>query len=246
MAVTQGHGNPDWARDEVLLALDLYFALDGKVPGPTDQRVIDLSDVLRSLPIHAAASKNARFRNPDGVVFKLQNLRQVATGQGLGNVSATDKAVWADFGSDPRLVSKLAELIRAQAGGVEVAPGEVEASTDDEEFVEGRLLTALHKRRERDRRVRSRLLKERHARAPLRCDACNEGPKVTEERLQDAGFEGHHLLPLGHSGERKVRVKDMALLCATCHRLIHRAMSLEKRWVGLAEIRKLLHGGHGI
>ncbi len=32
MAVTQGHGNPHWTRDETLLAVALYLAVDGKVP----------------------------------------------------------------------------------------------------------------------------------------------------------------------------------------------------------------------
>ena len=34
MAVTQGHGNPNWTRDETILALDLFLQLDGNVPSP--------------------------------------------------------------------------------------------------------------------------------------------------------------------------------------------------------------------
>jgi 5-methylcytosine-specific restriction protein A len=49
MAVTQGHGNPNWTRDEVLLALDLYLRCADRVPGPTDSRVIGLSEDLRLL-----------------------------------------------------------------------------------------------------------------------------------------------------------------------------------------------------
>jgi hypothetical protein len=29
MAVTQGHGNPNWTRDETILALDLYLKSSG-------------------------------------------------------------------------------------------------------------------------------------------------------------------------------------------------------------------------
>ncbi len=53
------------------------------------------------------------FRNADGVAFKLQNIRQVATGKGLGNVSRTDRAVWKELGNDPKRVKELGELIRA-------------------------------------------------------------------------------------------------------------------------------------
>ena len=57
MAATSGHGNPKWMRDEVILALDLYFQLDGKVPSSTDQRIVNLSQLLRRLPYHEIAAK---------------------------------------------------------------------------------------------------------------------------------------------------------------------------------------------
>ena len=52
MAVTQGHGNPNWARDETLLALNLYQRLGGQVPGPSDRQIVALSQRLRDLPVH--------------------------------------------------------------------------------------------------------------------------------------------------------------------------------------------------
>ncbi len=121
VAATKGQGKPKWGQDEVLLALDLYLSLDGKIPGPADPRVQELSRTLRGLPLHAEAKKNERFRNPDGVAFKLQNIHQVATGKGLGNFSATDQAVWDAFGSKPDLVRQLASQIRAQAVDTAVA-----------------------------------------------------------------------------------------------------------------------------
>jgi len=87
MAVTHGHGNPHWTRDETVLALDLYFDSDGKIPSSTDDRVQALSELLRSFPHHSMSARKPSFRNADGVAFKLQNLNQVATGKGLGNTS---------------------------------------------------------------------------------------------------------------------------------------------------------------
>jgi 5-methylcytosine-specific restriction enzyme A len=244
MAVTKGHGNPDWTRDEVLLALELYQGLNGKIPGPSDERVVNLSTLLRSLPLHPPSSKNPKFRNPDGVAFKLQNIRQIATGQGLGNVSAMDKAVWADFGSRPDTVRDLANHIRAQGVDPEVTPDEVSALPDDEEFVEGRVITTLHKVRERHPGLRRQLIKLRKLRGPLRCDACRDGPKCHSADLWEAGFEGHHVLPLAQATSGATKLKDMALLCATCHRLIHRAMHLERRWISIDEFSRLLAPRH--
>ena len=104
MTVTHGHGNPDWTRDEVVLALDLYFGCNGSIPSKSDARVVALSKLLRVFPYHANAARRESFRNPDGVVFKLQNLRQVATGKGLGNVSRTDREVWGELGNNQRRV----------------------------------------------------------------------------------------------------------------------------------------------
>jgi 5-methylcytosine-specific restriction protein A len=65
------------------------------------------------MPYHVEAAKQSSFRDPDGVGFKLMNLRQVATGRGLGNVSKIDRQEWDEYGSRPELVRELAEAIRA-------------------------------------------------------------------------------------------------------------------------------------
>ncbi|MBA1140245.1 hypothetical protein [Mesorhizobium neociceri] len=73
MPVTQGSGNPDWTRDEALLALDLLYR-NGK---PIDRRhsdAIELSNVLRVAGIYPRAGRKDNFRNADGVALKMQNL----------------------------------------------------------------------------------------------------------------------------------------------------------------------------
>jgi len=239
MARTHGHGNPKWARDETILALNLYFGCDGNIPDSNDKRIRELSEFLRALPHHHTAAKKNSFRNPDGVAFKLQNLRQVATGKGLANVSETDRSVWAEFGSDPEAVKKLAALIRST-----VANAEASESDDDneDEFSEGRVLTEVHKRRERDRRIRRRLLTARRKLGALTCDMCLSGTPCRDPKLEDALFEAHHVVPISSSLERKTRLSDMALVCANCHRLLHRAISIGKRWLGVADGKKLLLG----
>lgn len=113
MAVTQGHGNPNWNRDETILALEAYFALAGKNPSAKDPLIIALSQTLRALPYHGEAARKSTFRNPDGVAFKVQNLRSRETGKGLGNVSRMDRDIWEEFGANPGEVTRLATLIRA-------------------------------------------------------------------------------------------------------------------------------------
>jgi 5-methylcytosine-specific restriction protein A len=235
MAVTQGHGNPHWTRDETLLALDLFLKLAGQVPSPKAPEIRDLSNVLRSLPYHVGAAKQLTFRNPDGVGFKLMNIRQVATGKGLGNVSNMDRLIWAEFGHRPNEVHQIASAIKAgiAAIGAESIP-EVE-----QELPEGRLLTALHFRRERNPKVRKMLLDARRPEG-FRCEICDLARPSLEISMQEAMFEAHHLVPLAEAGERKTKLADLSLLCASCHRLIHRAMILRSRQVNVDEARTLI------
>jgi 5-methylcytosine-specific restriction enzyme A len=238
MAVTQGHGNPDWTRDETILALDLYFTCEGKMPSSGDARVCELSKLLRSLPYHQTAHRNERFRNPAGVAFKLQNLHQVATGKGLGNVSKTDRMVWAELGSRRREVAQIAGLIRRSLSATIF--GNHPIDDEEEEFFEGRLLTSLHKQKERHRNIRGKLLASRRKRGTLTCDMCCGQSISTDVKFEDATFEAHHKLPMSMATERKTKLKDMALLCANCHRLLHRAIVLNQRWLTIEEARRMV------
>jgi 5-methylcytosine-specific restriction protein A len=167
------------------------------------------------------------------VAFKLQNLRQVATGKGLGNVSRVDRAVWEELGHDPKRVKQLSALIRA---GIEIVEGVKEESNDDDVFAEGRVVTETHLRRERDPMLRKRLLEQRQASGGLRCDVCACVPTNHNPNLREAIFEAHHILPLAAGRKRKTQLKDMALLCANCHRMVHRAIAVSKRWLTLEEV----------
>jgi 5-methylcytosine-specific restriction protein A len=166
------------------------------------------------------------------------NIRQVATGKGLGNVSNMDRQVWAEFGQRPDDVSRIAEAIKA---GI-IVNGSEQLPEIEQELPEGRLLTALHVRRERNPKVRKMLLDDRRS-AGFRCEICDVTRADLEEPLREAMFEAHHLVPLGEAGERKTKLADLALLCACCHRLIHQAIALKMRWIGLVEARAIIGPG---
>ena len=229
MAKTQGHGNPDWSRDEVILALELYLECGGSVPGGSDPRVIALSERLRGLGIHPPEARVGSFRNPDGVSFKLQNIRQVASGKGLANVSKVDREVWAAFGEKPAQVKSIAAAITALAAPSQ--PSTIPEIDLDEEFWEGRTLTAVHTRRERRPKLRRTLIALRAQAGPLTCEGCGWTAGAVSAEIAEAAFEAHHLTPLAAIGLSMTRLKDMALLCATCHRLVHRWIAKRGEWL---------------
>lgn len=239
MARTHGHGNPKWTRDETILALELYQNVGGLVPSGGDERVKQLSEMLRRLPYHQADSRKGSFRNPDGVAFKLQNLRHVATGRGLGKVSNMDRLIWAEFGGRPEETKRLASLIRAGMESASELPASSENGEEDE-FFEGRVITQNHKKRERSPKLRKHLLSARLKKGPLICDMCHARSGSGAPSFEDASFEVHHLVLISSAEERKTKLTDVALLCASCHRLLHRAISKEKRWLSVEEGRRIV------
>ncbi|MBV6664216.1 hypothetical protein KV572_24980 [Pseudomonas yamanorum] len=92
-----------------------------------------LSAVLRAFPHHSIAARQESFRSADGVAFKLQNLRNVATGAGLKNTSKIDREVWEEFGGDAARTLERANLIRHSVAIIDDLP----LPEEDEEFWEG-------------------------------------------------------------------------------------------------------------
>jgi len=236
LAVTKGHGNPNWSREEIVLALDLYNRFGRRIPSESHVEVIKLSNLLRNFPYHAIARRNPTFRNPAGVSFKLQNLHSVITGKGLKNASKLDRLVVDEFADKTAVVTDLAK--RISSGIEQFDEGSITSQEElEEEFHEGRMIFTLHKNRERSKSLRKNLLKKN---SKLCCEICNFSREELSRELQESLFEAHHIIPLSAAEVSKTRVADMALLCACCHRAIHKLISLNKRWIGIAEAIELL------
>lgn len=239
MAVTSGQGNPNWTREEAALALELYFSIGEKMPSSSDEEVIALSNYLRAMDIHKDAQKNDKFRNSDGVAFKVGNIRAIATGRGLQNTSRMDQEVWDEFGSDVNSLRKFCDGIRS---GVEVLKAEPETEEDEEEseFKEGRVLTKLHKTRERNKSLRKKLINKLKKSNELNCEMCGVEPKANLGEFGLRMFECHHIIPISEAVREKTKLSELSLLCANCHRLIHASISQEKRWLNIGEASGLL------
>ena len=239
MPVTHGQGNPDWTRDETILALDLVLRHWPKIPGKLSAEVKALSNLLRQLPIHSETKKNDRFRNPDGVYLKLQNLASLHPDKrdrkGL-RTSRMDRAVWEAFAAKPDAVRLLASQI---AVAIEVIQSEESVTLDDNAFEaqEGVVLAQVHQIRERKRGFRKRLIRRvEGTHGVVQCAACGLAA-TNDSSIVYSMFEVHHLAPLSEVATTVTRLDDLALLCANCHRLIHAVMRKESRHFNLIDFR---------
>lgn len=128
--------NPNWTREELILALDLYISVGGRLIDDRDHRVIALSKLLGNL---SGLSQGAgTFRNPNGVAMKLGNFsrldpRHISSGKsGLARGGKLDQDVWNEFSGDhDRLSSEAAriaqpilayELVEETSNGVQEPP----------------------------------------------------------------------------------------------------------------------------
>ena len=229
--------NPNWTADELLLALDLFFRLEGHRASRFDRRIQDLSTLLRTNPAWGKKQLGARFRSAAAVASKLNNISFLSGEPGMSHVSRLDRDIWQRYGNRPGFVRQRAEVIRrAILSGPDATVTEIE----DIEFKEGALVTRQHRFRERNPNVRKRVLASRLADGELECEICEVSFPSLDHKLKLAAFEVHHLLPVAIARERKVKIRDMALLCATCHRQLHALIANQQDWVDLEAAKQVL------
>jgi 5-methylcytosine-specific restriction protein A len=218
--------NPDWLRDEIILAMDLYMRAGRKQLPPAHEEVVRLSQLLGRLPLHPLTSRDDNFRNPNGVSKILGNFLGVDPlhdQPGLSRNNQLQAAVWTEFIDQPDLLLRTALAIEA-AAATQDAANVAEVPGDEDVFPEGLLLTRLHVVRERNRAaVAAKIDAVMRETGRLACEACDFD---FQEFYGDVGLgfaECHHTLPLSEAaGQRKTRLADLAIVCANCHRMLHR------------------------
>lgn len=230
--------NPAWQRDELILALDIYFRESYNKLGPTNPKIKELSHILNLLPIFSAELRNQTFRNPDGVYMKLGNFLAIDPDdirRGLPSYGKLDEVVFWEFYADRERLHQLALAIWESVQNETVRNGiALINDTDDEAYSanEGTVLIKWHKYRERNRKLvqkkkASVLKKEGY----LACEVCGFRYDLVYGTLGSGYIECHHVRPVHLMKlDEQTALSDLALVCASCHRMLHRnlALSLEE------------------
>src|SRR5580704_3545089 len=103
--------NPSWARDELILALDLYFRHRPLKINHVHPEVMGLSDFLKTLGVHPNPPDQKSFRNPNSVYMKLCNFLRLDPsykGRGLSRGGTRDLVVWNEFSGNPDILAETA------------------------------------------------------------------------------------------------------------------------------------------
>lgn len=225
--------NPKWHRDEIILALDLYFdkyrgSIDHKNP-----KIIELSELLNKLPLFAERPDAEKFRNANGVSLKLSNflaLDPSYTGKGMESFSALDAEVFKEFVNQKDRLHSIANEIKKVLNNASLKQKIYDIEDDDETLndtvMEGQVLYKLHKVRERDSKIIH--LKKRQvlfSTGRLDCEVCVFNFEKFYGDVGKGFIECHHLTPLSiFKSETKTSLNDLALVCSNCHRMIHKSI----------------------
>ncbi|OIQ24115.1 HNH endonuclease [Lacinutrix sp. MedPE-SW] len=100
---------------------------------------------------------------------------------------------------------------------------------------EGKINYILHKLRERN----NKLVREKKASVinPT-CECCNFDFSNTYPNLGNGFIECHHKIPI-NQGERITKLEDLALVCANCHRMLHRK-NKENEYYTVEQLKQII------
>ncbi|OAZ99737.1 HNH endonuclease [Halomonas sp. G11] len=237
--------NKPWSRDELILALDLYFRLEPRQNSTDETAIQELSRLLAAIPPLENESRQENYRSPNSITMKIANLQYIdpTRSGGLKAGGKLDREIWEEFSGDrPRLEATAAAISQA----LDTEPSSDQYPTggeDDDEASEGRTLTRLHKSKERNRTlVKKKKAKVMKESGKLTCEACCfDFAEVYGERGE--GFiECHHTRPLYTlDAGSKTKISDLALLCANCHRMVH----AQRPWLSIDQLKEIIAYSQG-
>ena len=239
--------NPPWTRDELILALDLYFRANPAQTTADDKLIVELSRTLNTLPFHPASDRHPNFRNPTGVFMTLCTFLKFDPsyhGKGLKGADRLGRQIWDQFSVDRTLLATTAQAILSAARCLHDQTSALTSLEEMETFPEGSVVLRLHLVRERNpsltRRKRLEVIQKNGC---LACEACGFNFATTYGTLGNNFAECHHRAPLSAlNTQRHSRTSDLAIVCANCHRMLHRA----RPWLRVDELSKVIAQSRGL
>lgn len=236
-----GKRNPNWQRQELILALDLYFKLKQNDANKKEQYFL-LSCILNSLNIHDKDIISHNFRSPTSVEMKLGNLARLdpeAKKNILPSGGNLEIEIWYEYSNNLIKLRNDANQIIANIESTNTTNlkniflEDLNLTT----FEEGSLVSREHLLRERNSTVAYLKKKLAIDQDNLKCEVCNFDFLEKYGELGKNFIECHHIVPLSeYQFNQDTLLKDLALLCSNCHRMVHRRSPA----INLDDLRKII------
>lgn len=179
---------------------------------------IDLQDRFRAIAADLTKIEEIRDTHPDLADAITRHWEVLATEV---NSAEIERAAVEVNSIQDRLFG-----LTNSASAIELAKAEARPPVEEEEIfgVEGRLLARIHYYKERDKGLPARAKKHYKDKnnGTLVCSACGLDPVGMYGIDGERCLEAHHRIPIEQLQPDSVtRVEDVAVVCASCHRIIH-------------------------
>ena len=218
--------NASFSRDEAVLALDvLFFSKDQRLSANSTS-ILELSELLKKLPIHPSENRRADFRTPTGVLHQIQLFKKsLDRGEKHINVGNIFFTVYFEYEDDLESLHKAAGAIRRNISFFSALFGN---AGEECGFQEGILLGHLHRLIETQA--------EKKIKKADRCEICQISP-MQVYRLLDDTLELHLIVdPVEMNGNEKYSADKFITVCPNCHAALHRV----RPWIPKDRIETIL------
>jgi predicted HNH restriction endonuclease len=248
---------PAPAREDVLHAVTFPLQSKSFVMDAMDFDIIEDDGLTVTLAPLRVSIRNAQFQvelqdRIKAIADDLQNLPMIASKHPA--LAAAIEAHGAELKKavnslELRKAADAVNDLQAQVFGLtnagsatklEEAAARPPVELEEEIFgVEGKLLTRIHVYKERDKAFAARAKKFYRDKSggKLCCEACGMDPLATYGPDGERCLEAHHRVPIEELQPDSItRVDEMAIVCASCHRIIHS----KKPCLSVADVAKLV------
>lgn len=223
--------NPVWTREELILALDLYFRLDyGQMHGG-NPGVIQLSKELRELNVHTNIPDPDNFRSINSVALKLANFKKLDqnfSGKGMRDGAKQDREIWKEFHRHRNTLKKEADLIKQVYLKSQNRKSKDNSVTESKKYYKSEIIYQFHKNRETDP-VTLKVKKEMVLikTQTLKCEVCDIDALVRYGKFGNDLAEIHFSKELkSEPGFEPIEMDDFIIICPNCHRILDKHYGL--------------------
>ena len=213
--------NPPWTRDELILALDVYLRYNPSKISKHHPEIMNLSHILRKLPLHRHKGDRKSFRSPASVYMQLRTFMSLdprSRAAGLTHANKLEQQIWRQYSRDMKTLNQLAVALRSLSN----SPFAKELNDfveEEDDCPAGKLLFRLHKRLEANDKLNE--IKKQRART-CKCELCSFDFEQTYGPIGKGYIEIHNRVPLTQMrANKQTRLSDLMLVCSNCHRMLH-------------------------
>ncbi len=251
---------PEPAREDTLHAVTFPLQSKSFVMDAMDFDIIEDDGLTVTLAPLRVSIRNAKFQvdlqdRINAIAEDLQNLSMIKSKHpdlGAAIDAHGTELKKAVNSSEIRLAADAVNNLQAEVFGLtnagsatklEEAAAKPPVELEEEIFgVEGKLLTRIHVYKERDKAFASRAKKyyKDKTGGQLWCQACGMDPLAKYGADGERCLEAHHQVPIEELQPDSItRVDEMAIVCASCHRIIHS----KKPCLSVKEVAQMIAAG---